>query len=58
MKVPLGFGEFMRNITLTGEVAPARAYVDQLLPQVLDGFLQPGKVFDRTVDLDGVPDAY
>ena len=57
-KVPLGFGEFMRNITLTGGVAPARAYIDELLPQVLDGSIEPGKVFDRTVDLDGVPGAY
>lgn len=57
-KVPLGFGEFMRNITLTGGVAPARAYIDELLPQVLDGSIQPGKVFDQTVDLDGVPGAY
>ena len=56
--VPLGFGEFMRNITLTGGVAPARAYIDELLPQVLDGSIEPGKVFDQTVDLDGVPGAY
>jgi threonine dehydrogenase-like Zn-dependent dehydrogenase len=24
----------------------------------VDGRLQPGRVFDRTVDLDGVPDGY
>ncbi len=30
-EVPLGFGEFMRNITLTGGVAPARAYIGELL---------------------------
>jgi len=29
-----------------------------LLPDVLAGRIEPGKVFDRTVDLDGVPDAY
>jgi hypothetical protein len=56
--VPLGFPEFMRNITLTGGVAPARAYIPELLPKVLDGSIQPGKVFDRTVDLDGVPAGY
>ena len=49
---------FCRNITLTGGVAPARAYIEELLPDVLDGTVQPGKVFDRTVDLDGVPDGY
>jgi threonine dehydrogenase-like Zn-dependent dehydrogenase len=57
-EVPLGFPEFMRNITLTGGVAPARAYIDELLPLVLDGTIDPGRVFDRTVDLDGVPAGY
>lgn len=56
--VPFGFGEFMRNVTLTGGVAPARHYIPVLLPQVLDGSIEPGKVFDRTVDLDGVPVGY
>lgn len=57
-EVPLGFPEFMRNITLTGGVAPARAYIPELLPLVLDGSINPGRVFDRTVDLDGVPAGY
>jgi threonine dehydrogenase-like Zn-dependent dehydrogenase len=35
-----------------------RAYIDQLLPDVLDGTVDPGKVFDRTVSLDEVPDGY
>ena len=30
---------------LTGGVAPARAYIEELLPDVLDGTVQPGKVF-------------
>ena len=54
--VAMGFDLFMRNITLTGGVAPARAYIDQLLPDVLDGTVEPGRVFDRTVSLDEVPD--
>ena len=49
---------FMRNITLTGGVAPARAYIEELLPDVLDGTIEPGRVFDRTVGLDDVPDGY
>ncbi len=49
---------FVRNITLTGGVAPARAYIEQLLPDVLDGTIEPGKVFDRTVTLDDVPAGY
>ena len=56
--VPMGFDTLMRNITLTGGVAPARAYIAELLPDVLDGTVQPGKMFDRTVSLAEVPDGY
>ncbi|MFF5229917.1 alcohol dehydrogenase catalytic domain-containing protein [Dactylosporangium sp. NPDC000521] len=56
--VPADFGVFFRNITLTGGVAPARAYIEELLPDVLAGRVEPGKVFDRTVGLDQVPDGY
>lgn len=52
--VPADFPTFLSNVTLTGGVAPARAYIEQLLPDVLDGTAEPGKVFDRTVDLDGL----
>ena len=57
-EVPMDFDVFMRNITLTGGVAPARAYIDELLPDVLEGKIQPGRVFDRTISLDEVPDGY
>ncbi len=57
-EVPVDFGTFLRNITLTGGVAPARAYIEDLLPDVLDGRLQPGRVFDRTIPLDETPDGY
>ncbi|HEX9034384.1 MAG TPA: alcohol dehydrogenase catalytic domain-containing protein [Streptosporangiaceae bacterium] len=56
--VPMDFGVFLRNITLAGGVAPARAYIEELLPDVLDGTLQPGRVFDRTVSLEEVPAGY
>ena len=56
--VPMDFPVFLRNITLTGGVAPARAYIEELLPDVLDGTVQPGRVFDRTAGLDEVPDGY
>ena len=56
---PIGFGSlFGGNITLTGGPAPARAYIEELMPDILEGRIEPGKVFDRTVDLDGVPDGY
>ena len=57
-ELPLDFGTFMRNITLTGGVAPARAYIPELMPGILDGTLRPGRVFDHTTGLDGVPDGY
>lgn len=55
---PIGRPMFLRNITLTGGVAPARAYIEQLLPAVLDGTVQPGRVFDSEVQLDDIADAY
>jgi len=49
---------FYDNVSVAGGPAPTRAYIDELLPEVLDGRIEPGRVFDRTVDLDGVPDGY
>jgi hypothetical protein len=49
---------FSRNVSLTGGVAPARAYIEELLPEVLDGRIQPGRVFDRTVNLDDIAEGY
>jgi threonine dehydrogenase-like Zn-dependent dehydrogenase len=28
------------------------------MPAILDGTIEPGRVFDRTVSLDQVPDGY
>jgi threonine dehydrogenase-like Zn-dependent dehydrogenase len=47
-----------RNVIVAGGPAPTRAYIDELLPEVMEGRIEPGRVFDRTVDLDGVPDGY
>lgn len=56
---PVGFGSlFGKNVTLTGGPAPVRAYIDAALPEVLEGRINPGKVFDRTIGLDGVPEGY
>ncbi|MCM2577505.1 zinc-dependent alcohol dehydrogenase family protein [Streptomyces meridianus] len=49
---------FDRNIAVRGGVAPVRAYIPELLPEVLDGTLDPSPVFDLAVDLDGVPGGY
>ena len=48
----------MRNLTLTGGAAPARAYIEELMPDILEGKIEPGKVFDRTVGLNEVPEGY
>ena len=55
---PVGWSLFGPNITLTGGPAPVRAYIERLLPAVLDGTVQPGRVFDRTVGLEDTPEAY
>jgi len=39
-------------------VAPVRAYLPELLADVLAGGLDPSPVFDLTVELDGVPAGY
>ena len=49
---------FYNNVTVGGGPAPVRAYIDDLLPDVVEGNIEPGRVFDRTVGLNGVPDAY
>jgi threonine dehydrogenase-like Zn-dependent dehydrogenase len=49
---------FYKNITVGGGPAPVRAYIDTLLPHILDGRIQPGRVFDQTVSLDEVPAGY
>ena len=35
-----------------------RAYIEELLPDVLEGRIEPGRVFDRTIGLDDLPDGY
>ncbi len=49
---------FYKNVTVGGGPAPVRAYIEELLPDILDGRIEPGRVFDQTVGLDGVPDGY
>jgi threonine dehydrogenase-like Zn-dependent dehydrogenase len=49
---------FFDNVTVSGGPAPARAYIEELLPDILDGKIEPGRVLDRVVGLDDVPDGY
>ena len=56
--IPSAQPTFYNNVTVSGGPAPVRAYIDELLPDVLEGKIEPGRVFDRVVGLDGVPDGY
>jgi threonine dehydrogenase-like Zn-dependent dehydrogenase len=56
--IPASRPTFFDNITVSGGPAPARAYIDELLPDVLEGRIEPGRVFDRVGPLDEVPDGY
>lgn len=49
---------FSDNITVGGGVAPARTYIPELLPGVLDGSINPGLVFDLELPLAEVAEAY
>ena len=57
-KTPGSEPAFYNNVSVSGGPAPVRAYIDELLPDVLEGRIEPGRVFDRVTDLDGVPDGY
>lgn len=56
---PVGFASlFGKNARLAGGPAPVRAYLEEHIELVLDGVIDPGKVFDRTIGLDDVPAGY
>ncbi|WP_314451783.1 zinc-binding dehydrogenase [uncultured Microbacterium sp.] len=55
----VGFASlFGKNATLTGGPATVRAYLEAAIPQVIDGTIEPGKVFDRELPLDDIAEAY
>ena len=49
---------FNTNIHVAGGMATVRPYLGELLPDVLSGAIEPGRVFDLTLPLDRVADAY
>ncbi|MGV9666307.1 zinc-dependent alcohol dehydrogenase family protein [Nocardia niigatensis] len=57
-EAPVGWPLFGPNITLTGGPAPARAYIETLLPAVLDGSVDPGRVFDTELPLEETAEGY
>jgi len=56
--MPAAVSTFFNNVTISGGPAPARAYIEELLPDVLEGRIEPGRVFDWVGHLDQVPDGY
>jgi threonine dehydrogenase-like Zn-dependent dehydrogenase len=56
--MPASQPAFFGNVTVGGGPAPVRAYIDELLPDVLEGRIEPGRVFDQVTNLEGVPDGY
>jgi threonine dehydrogenase-like Zn-dependent dehydrogenase len=56
--MPASRPAFYNNISVSGGPAPVRAYIEELLPDVLEGRIEPGRVCDRVVSLGEVPDGY
>jgi threonine dehydrogenase-like Zn-dependent dehydrogenase len=56
-RTPTGVA-FWKNASIAGGPAPVRAYIEELLPDVLAGRIEPGRVFDRTGTLDEVPEQH
>lgn len=58
VNIPAAAPTFYSNLTISGGPAPVRAYIDDLIPDVIEGKIQPGRVLDRTITLDEVPQGY
>jgi len=56
--IPASEPAFYNNVTISGGPAPVRGYIAELLPDVLEGRIEPGRVFDRVMGLGEVPDGY
>jgi threonine dehydrogenase-like Zn-dependent dehydrogenase len=56
--MPASQPAFYNNVTVSGGPAPVRAYIEELLPDVLEGRIEPGRVFDHAIGLEKVPDGY
>ena len=55
--LPLGT-MFGRNVAVRGGVAPVRAYLPELLADILAGRIDPSRVFDLELPLDQVAEGY
>jgi threonine dehydrogenase-like Zn-dependent dehydrogenase len=56
--IPNAGAKFVKNVTIAGGIAPTQANMHDLLPDVMNGSVEPGKVFNRTISLDETPEGY
>jgi threonine dehydrogenase-like Zn-dependent dehydrogenase len=55
--IPTTLTTFFDNVTISGGPAPARAYIEELLPDVLEGRIEPGRVSIGSRTSTGCPTA-
>lgn len=56
--IPNAGAKFIKNVTIAGGIAPTQANMHDLLPDVMNGSVEPGKVFNRTISLEETPEGY
>jgi threonine dehydrogenase-like Zn-dependent dehydrogenase len=56
--IPAAETVFYINVTISGGPAPVRAYMKDLIPDILAGRVKPGRVFDLVTNIDGAPEGY
>lgn len=49
---------FLKNVSLHGALAPARAYIEPLMTHVMSGRIEPARVFDLELPLEHVAEGY
>ena len=57
VELPVGT-MFRHNVGVHGGAAPARTYIPELLGDVLEGKIEPGRVFDQEAGLEEIGESY
>jgi threonine dehydrogenase-like Zn-dependent dehydrogenase len=58
VKTPPMRSLFLKNVALRGALAPTHGYIEALMDYVLDGAIDPSRVFDLALPLDRVAGGY
>jgi hypothetical protein len=56
--IPVSILSFIKNISISGDSAAIRNYTSDLIPDVLEGMIQLGKVFDLKGSIGQVLQGY